>query len=102
MCCFWRSGHTIGELIRGFFILQILKKKMFLIQTSNNVFVLACIGTFPKALTGDLNNPERVAFWRGGRQEGEGGRADSSAHSNNDGMVRHSYRLVVTRLGPTP
>lgn len=79
-------------------ILFFLKKDIF----DTNFEQRVCIGTFPKDLTGDLNNPERVAFleaWEGG---GGGRRADSSAHSNNDGMVRHSYRLVVTRLGPTP
>lgn len=55
----------IGELANSL-------KKVFLIQTSNNVFVSPCIGTFPKDLTGDLNNPERVAFWRRGRGRREG------------------------------
>lgn len=35
----------------------------------------------------------------GGRREG--GVLMLYPRSNNDGMVRHSYRLVVTRLGST-
>lgn len=44
---------------------KLLKKMVF----SNHLFVWPCDWTFPKDVTEDLSNHERVASWRRGRRE---------------------------------